>query len=431
MQVRKLGETASAIILGWDAVPNAKGYVFYVDGGRSHTFDGSITSVRVSKSARHVDVQAIGILDEGAWEPAAVPPTEPWVDPPLPPAVYSVPTTAVSVASLTQLEQAASGPNPDIVLEDGVYERDTYLGIVGKRLYARHLGGVTLRMGVWGRGGERLQGLRFDVPSNSRCLQESILRLDGSHTVLDCWLSGQKQVAHGLYGLSPDNAEVRRLKVNGFTDTGIRLSSNHEGGLLTIKAISDLDIDWVTRPVVNSSNGTAEAGLWVGEYVVGGVQRVKVRTVSWSGIEGVNNCNATVFSNLDIDMSGILKTGLPNCLNATRVAFYGEHFVNGLTIEDFVFAGMRTGFVGEWADPVWGSRPAAVNVKIRHGAMKDGDMGVYFDEGSGPGNAVGDVQFERLKVAVGEFKPKKKASLTGLTYKDVVTQYSDQHYGGL
>jgi hypothetical protein len=343
------------------------------------------------------------------------------VTPPAPPAGYSVPSDALSVSTTAQLLSALGGSRLNIVLEDGTYDGASVGTCTGKRLYARNLGKATVKFGLWSRGGERVQGLVFDVPDNSRCLQDSILRFDGSDTVvLDTVLKGNKKVAHALYGLAPDGAEVRRYVAQGFTDTGLRLSSNHLGGSIHIKAVSDISIDGVTYATPGGSNGTAEAGVWIGELVTEGVLRIRVRNVSWSGVEGVNNCNATRWSDLDIDMGGVL--------GAARVGIYAEHFCVGGIFERFLLTNVLTGFNGEWNDPVWGGKPACVNTTVRNGKIKGFNVGVYLDDGSGPGNSISNVAFEDGRVAVGEYRPAQKATLTNLTYKNVVTQYSSTHY---
>lgn len=367
---------------------------------------------------------------------AVVPPDPPpasGVVPPLPPANYPIPASAFPVRSTSELISALNAGRAEIVLEDGVYDNGAYVGTGGgKRLYARNLGKATVKFGLYATSDVRFQGIVFDCDAPQKTLYESIIRHGGDNLFFtDCWLKGGKKMAHGLYSLNPNGAVVRRCVVGGFTDTGVRLSSNHEGGSIKVQAVSDLDIDWVTRPVVNSSNGTAEAGLWVGELVTEGVHRIKVRNVSWSGIEGVNNCNATIFGDLDIDMSGILTSGLPNASEASRVGFYAEHFCVGGTIDRFIIVGCQNGFVGEWDDPVWGGRPAVSGHTIRNGTFKDSKVGAYYDKGSGPGNVLDTVHFENLRVGIGEYLPRGKATQTNLTFTNVIKQYSTEHYGGV
>ena len=67
MEIRKVSETATAVTLGWDPVASAAGFRFTVDGKISHTWDGTRTTVRVSKDADRVIVEALGVVDTGTW----------------------------------------------------------------------------------------------------------------------------------------------------------------------------------------------------------------------------------------------------------------------------------------------------------------------------------------------------------------------------
>ena len=72
-----------------------------------------------------------------------------------------------------------------------------------------------------------------------------------------------------------------------------------------------------------------------------GVHRIKIRNVSWSGIETVSNAWNTTFTDLDIDMSA----------GRTRMSVslsYLEHFSQKLVFQlGFVFTGARSGFHAE------------------------------------------------------------------------------------
>lgn len=62
-----VSQTNTTVTLGWNAVPNCVGYKFTVDGKVSHTWDGTRTTIRVSKEATNVIVQALGVEDSGIW----------------------------------------------------------------------------------------------------------------------------------------------------------------------------------------------------------------------------------------------------------------------------------------------------------------------------------------------------------------------------
>ena len=77
MKLTKTAETASTITLSWEQVPDAVGYRFIVDGKTSHTWDPTRTSVKVSKGAERVSVEALGALDIGVYPPTTTPPEPP------------------------------------------------------------------------------------------------------------------------------------------------------------------------------------------------------------------------------------------------------------------------------------------------------------------------------------------------------------------
>lgn len=77
MQIRKVGETATTITLGWDPVPGADGYRFYSAGVlRSKTMDPKRRTVKFSKGQEPYKVEAVVLspIDSGTY-PAAPPPT--------------------------------------------------------------------------------------------------------------------------------------------------------------------------------------------------------------------------------------------------------------------------------------------------------------------------------------------------------------------
>ena len=75
IELRKVSETNTTITLGWDPVPGAAGFRFIVDGKVSHTWDPFRTTVKVSKVASRVMVEAVGVTDSGVWPTQPPPPT--------------------------------------------------------------------------------------------------------------------------------------------------------------------------------------------------------------------------------------------------------------------------------------------------------------------------------------------------------------------
>jgi len=313
---------------------------------------------------------------------------------PAPPSSYGLPSGAIRVTTVAELKAALTGTTPNIVLADGTYDAGTYLSLDGSHsLYAEHLGGAVLKSGLFigsnfGSGGTVVRGLAFDVSSTSEMFSGAIVWIwgaGGANTqVLDCTFDGNRVAAFGLYAYNPQGLVAQRLSFRDFTDVALRASDNksvsYGSSTPTIQSISDIQIDGVSRSTPGSSDGTAEAGLWVGHPVASGVQRIRVRNVSWSGIETVNNSWNTTFTDLDIDMrTPVVSAG---------VGVYMEHFNYHNTFRNFVINGAKMGFVGEWSDPSWNGIAGSHFSTITNGtidaagAASSKTWGIYLDEGT-------------------------------------------------
>ena len=321
------------------------------------------------------------------------------------PSPYAPPAGALYVRSSAELTSALAQSNRDIVLADGTYAKSgPFVNAGGNRLFAERVGGAVLTSGLVVGGnsavaGSLVRGVVFDVASAASTLQGSIVHVWGpggvNAQVLDCVFRGNRSVPYGIGAPNPEGMVAKRLQFYGFTDVAFRASNNQVVGYGAatprINEISDIHVDGVTRGVPGSSNGTAEAGLWVGHPVTNGVHRVRIRNVSWSGIETVNNSWGTTFSDLDIDMSGPSQYA--------GVAVYMEHYNYYNVFTNFRIVGAKIGFTGEWADPSWGGKPGANYVTIRGGVvdalgstLAGRQAGVYLDEGSNS-TTVQDVVF--------------------------------------
>ena len=182
--------------------------------------------------------------------------------------------------------------------------------------------------------------------------------------MLDCVFRGNAAIPYGIVALNPSGLKVERSEFFNFTDVGLRLTNNQTvgfgGSTPTIEAVRDIYVDTVSRSTPGASDGTAEAGLLIGHPVSGGVNRIKVRNASWSGLLLANNAWRTSYRNLDINMNG------PKA--SRSVGVYLEHYSLENTFENFSIVA-RTGFNAEWADPAWGGRAAAKNTTIRSGVV--------------------------------------------------------------
>jgi uncharacterized membrane protein YgcG len=330
-----------------------------------------------------------------ATSPSGAAETTSTIAPPLPPAPYQLPAAAIYVTSSDQLVTALQNSNRDIVLADGTYSRSSpFVDSGGDRLYAEHLGGAVLQTGlvVGGNvatGGALVRGLVFDIHDASRVLGGGALHiwgLGGANTqVLDCVFRGNWAVPVGILAYNPLGLHVERVELSSFTDVGVRASDNVQTayGSATphMDVLQDISIDGVSRAVPGSSNGTAEAGLWIGEPVQNGVHRVSIRNVAWSGIETVNNAWDTSFTDLDIDMSGSRQ--------AQGVGVYLEHYSRHLTFDHFSLRGVRVGVNAEWADPAYASIAGAHFIDFTNGVidsvgstLSGNQAGIFLDVGT-------------------------------------------------
>ncbi len=307
-------------------------------------------------------------------------------------------------------------------------------------LYAQHLGRAVLTAGLtvggnWGAGGAVIQGLAFNVSDPTTTFQSSEINVWGATgertQVLDSTFNGNWAIGFGLDAVNPDGLVAQRLQFSDFTDGGLRASDNHEasygGQTSVINSISDISVNGVGESTLGGSNGTAEAGLWVGEPVTEGVHRIAIKDVAISGIETVNNSWNTTFSDLNIDMSGAHA--------AWGVGVYMEHYTTHDTFTNFVITGAATGFNAEWDDGIAGNG-AAYNDTIENGSIdasgevRPGNtVGVYLDAGTGP-MTITNVTFENQNwAAIGAYENVGPTTISNNLYQLAtgVVQLSSGH----
>jgi hypothetical protein len=317
--------------------------------------------------------------------PAPAPPAPP-LSPPgpgqnstavTPPSSYSIPSGAVTIADSAQLKQALAGPTKDIVVADGVYDSSSpFVNVNGHRVYAQHLGGAVFRAGFvlggnWGPGHGVLQGLAFDVSDSSKVLEGSIVHVWGTGAgsqVLDTTFDGHGVIPSGVLARQVEGVVVRRVVARNFRDGGVIVDPNVASyDPSTPPVLEDIDSANVTWPVARASNGTSEACVWVG--VTATVRRIKARNCAWEGLWVGSGTRNSVFEDLDLDDTGI--------------GIYIEHFATNSTFRR-VHAGPNVdrGATCEWADPVWGNRPACTDNVFEDSTFDTRVIGVYLDEGT-------------------------------------------------
>ena len=76
---------------------------------------------------------------------------------------------------------------------------------------------------------------------------------------------------------------VRRVVSRHFRDWGVIVNENRaDVQVSNPPLITDIDAAYVSRPVPRSSNGTAEACVWVGNVAI--VRRVRAHDCAWEGL---------------------------------------------------------------------------------------------------------------------------------------------------
>jgi hypothetical protein len=298
---------------------------------------------------------------------------------PMPPSRYAVPRGAVRVTTSAQLAGVLKRTRPtDVVLADGVYGGPgPFLNPHGHRLYAANLGGAVLRVGLSlggnaGRPGGLVRGLVFNVRDPAKTVEGAVISVWGTATrarVLDVTLRGNRVVRSGLVVREPEGFSAARLVVRGFTDYGVLVDANDptRTELRQPFRLADLDVAGVARPVPRSSNGTAEACLWVGNP--GAVTRVRARRCAWTGLWTGTATSHAVFDQVDVDQA---PTGV-----------YLEHFTRSSRFQRLqIGGGVRIGLIAEWANPATGGRAASVDNVIQDSWFASRLAGVYLDAGT-------------------------------------------------
>ncbi|UGS34991.1 hypothetical protein [Capillimicrobium parvum] len=314
---------------------------------------------------------------------------------------YRVPRGALRVSTSSELRGALRRHDrQDIVLASGVYGgRRPFLDPHAHRLYAAHPGRAILRAGLslggnTGRGGAVVRGLVVDVADRSRTVDGAAIAVWGvgrDTQILDTRVEGHGTLPAGISARRPEGLVIRRVRASGFTDYGVLADANEPTSSTPADrfTITDLDVRHVARVPRGSSNGRAEACLWIGNP--GDVARVRVRDCGWSGVWTGTATDGAHLSDVDVDDA---PTGV-----------YIEHFTTNSLFEGLrIGAGVRVGVLAEWDDPAWGGRPASVDNTIRASRIHSRLVGVYLDDGT-TRTVVADSSFAGQSwAAIGDFR---------------------------
>jgi hypothetical protein len=345
---------------------------------------------------------AAGAAHKVGGEAAATAPAPvPEVAPPRSPAPYRLPGGALHVNTSAGLRKALARRAPrDIVLAPGIYDNaGPFENRYSHRLYAAKLGKAILRAGLSIGGDEDAagavaRGLVVDVRDTSKTRERAAVAVWGlarNAKVLDTRIDGHGTLSAGIMARQPDGFEARRMVARNFTGYGVFVDANEanpQPGLAPV-IVEDVDVANVSRRPPRSSNGTAEACVWLGN--TGTLRRVRVRNCAWMGVWTGTAARHAVIRDVDVDR--------------TPTGVYIEHFTTASTFERIhVRSSVRIGVVAEWASPEWGGRPASVDNVIQDSLFESALCGVYLDEGTTRTAVRRSVFRKQTWAAIGDFR---------------------------
>lgn len=318
-----------------------------------------------------------------------------------PPTRYTPPRPAVRVRTAAQLRTVLARSEPTrIVLRPGIYEAERpFVNRGGHAIYAERVGKAVLTAGLEIGGaaagpGGLVRGVVFDVREPAKTVDGVALHVWGARTgvrVLDVTLHGHGVIRSGLVVRQPEGFRAERLVVRDFTDYGVLVDMNDRSKTTLTRpfTLRDIDVAGVRRPVPGSSNGTAEACIWVGNPGV--VERARVRACGWTGLWTGTATTRALFRHVDIDQ--------------TRTGVYVEHFTQGSTFERIRVRGrVRVGLIAEWANPASGGLPASIDNVIQDSRFDSWLAGVYLDEGTTRTTIRRSVFVRQRWAAIGDYK---------------------------
>ena len=316
------------------------------------------------------------------------------------PQKYRLPRPAIWVSNEAQLRWAlARYTSRNIILRNGYYGgAEPYSNPGGDRLYAQALGKAVLGAGIImggnsGPGGGVLQGVALDVTDNSKTLQDSIIHVWGSGKntrIVDVTVEGHGVVGAGIMAREVEGLIVRRVVARHFQSWGVIVDENKPDAQISHPPlVTDIDAAFVTRPVPKSSNGTAEACVWIGNTAI--VRRVRAHDCAWDGLWAGTAAHHALFEDVRVTKS--------------YVGVYVEHFAHSSTFRRLeIGPSVDNGLICEWADPAWGSLPACVGNVIEQSTFDTSFFGVYLDEGTTSTTVRDSTFLNQCWTAIGDYK---------------------------
>jgi hypothetical protein len=297
---------------------------------------------------------------------------------PAPPRQYQLPRRAIWVSNATQLRRALSRhTSRDIVLRNGFYGgTEPFWNPGGDRLWAQTSGQVVFGAGISmggnsGPGGGLIRGVAFDVKDVARTLHGGIIAVWGTGRntrILDVTLEGHGVIDAGILARQVEGLVVQRVVARHFRSYGVLADENdHAAQVSRPPLLEDIDAAYVSWPVPLSSNGTAEACVWIGNTAV--VRRVRAHDCAWEGLWAGTAANGALFE--DVRVTNI------------AIGVYLEHFVHSSAFRRLqIGPGVEVGLKCEWADPGWNSLPACVSNVVEQSYFDTRFVGVHLDAGT-------------------------------------------------
>jgi len=189
-----------------------------------------------------------------------------------------------------------------------------------------------------------------------------------SSRILDTRVRGGARLSAGVEAREPRGLVIERLVARRFRDFGVIVDANEPGRRARPGfRIADIDVAGVSRPTPGSSDGRAEACVWIGD--AGSVERVRARSCAWSGLWTGTSTDGSRFDGIDVDRA--------------RTGVYLEHFTHDSVFRRLrIGPSVRVGVTAEWADPAWDRKPASVGNVIEDSRIASSLAGVYLDEGT-------------------------------------------------
>jgi hypothetical protein len=160
---------------------------------------------------------------------------------------------------------------------------------------------------------------------------------------------------------------IRRVVARHFRSWGVLVDKNQRDATVSSPPlVEDISAAFVTWPTPRSSNGTAEACVWIGNTAT--VRRIEAHDCAWEGLWGGTAAKNSLFEDV-------------NSYN-NEVGVYLEHYNTDSTIRRLQTGNVRIGVMCEWADPDWNFIPGCTNMLIEQSYLDSRLVGVNLDEGT-------------------------------------------------